>query len=127
VHADIGSAEPRESAIQELAVISLYSHCIRYVNIYLSPVLLQTWLEDSVSIQCNLSLKYESLGRTEQYGTGCNVRVIAEVPPHGRHFLTLELARLETQRHKYIWIKIYRTTHTAELSFTSLLHMGVSE
>jgi hypothetical protein len=42
VHAYISGVEPRESAIQQLAVISLYSGCNWYVNIYLSPVLLQT-------------------------------------------------------------------------------------
>jgi len=85
---------PKVSAIQDLAVISLHSRYNQYVNIYLSPVLLQTWLEDSISIQCNLCLKYESLGRAEQDGTGRDVRVIAEVPPHSRHFMTSELARL---------------------------------
>ena len=98
--ADISSVESMESTIQDLSVISLYSRCNWYVNIYLSPVLLQTWLEDSISIQHNLSLKYKSLGRTKQDGTSCNVRVIGEVPPYSCHFMTFELARLETRCHK---------------------------
>jgi len=42
VHVDISSVDPRESFIRELAVIQFCSRCNRYLNVYLSPVLLQT-------------------------------------------------------------------------------------
>ena len=94
------------------------------MNIYLSPVLLQTWLEDSVSIQRNLRLKYESLGCTEQDGAGRDVRVIAEIPPHSCHFMTSELARLETQRHEYILIKnLQNNAHSSIITY--LFHLPV--
>jgi hypothetical protein len=67
---------------------------------YLSPVLLQTWLEDSISILGYLSLEYQSLGRTKQDRTSCNIGVVSKVPPHSCYFMPIVLAWLETQNIK---------------------------
>lgn len=68
-----------------------------WTNAYLSPILLQTWLEDSISILSNLSLKHQSFGGTKQDRTSRNVRVISKVPPHSCYFMSFVFAWLETR------------------------------
>jgi len=101
-------------------VVSVSEMCSSWhTDIYLSPILLQTWLEDSVSIQGNLSLKYESLGGTKQDRTSCNIRVISKVPTHSCYFMPFEFTWLEAQfviNTIHLRIKIYKTCQTNTIS-----------